>query len=373
MSTSIESAWQTRELLLDAMRRLRTTADHENSDRSRTSAVLGMGVRLPDGVDSPAALWARLTSDRDALWSSRARVSGWPGGGPDAMEPNLPRRLVYDVAREALADAGLSAARLENVSVGVYLGVSQGGLAAALSRRLHLCGPSLAVDPRGSSALVALHLAVRGLRSGDCDFALVGGAGGDDCVMLLLGSGGDYGSNSRPPRAHVLGTAVGGDHRALTRTGRHELLRRALSDARLRAEQVSYVELLGNAIVAGGPPGLEAVRAVYGSGSTRCVLGGADLDPSGTELAAGMLAVARTILIIEHRRSPSHAGAALRNGDIDLGGTRLVAPAASVALEVCGPIQPFAAAVGAFVSDGTDTHVLLGGAPGPSSTESTRR
>lgn len=49
-------------------------------------------------------------------------------------------------------------------------------LANKVSYHLDLLGPSIPVDTACSSSLTALHLAVQGLRSGDCDAAVVGGA-----------------------------------------------------------------------------------------------------------------------------------------------------------------------------------------------------
>ncbi|KAJ8503283.1 hypothetical protein ONZ45_g10994 [Pleurotus djamor] len=49
-------------------------------------------------------------------------------------------------------------------------------IANKVSYHLDLTGPSIPVDTACSSSLVALHLAIQGLRSGDCEAAVVGGA-----------------------------------------------------------------------------------------------------------------------------------------------------------------------------------------------------
>src|SRR3546814_15428542 len=54
---------------------------------------------------------------------------------------------------------------------GQFLNVAAG----RVSHSLGLRGPSLAVDTACSSSAMALHLACRSLRSGECDAALAGG------------------------------------------------------------------------------------------------------------------------------------------------------------------------------------------------------
>ncbi|MFD0395913.1 polyketide synthase [Streptomyces nogalater] len=119
----------------------------------------------------------------------------------DAVLMDPQERLFLEVAWEALEDAGYTRARLREQHggrVGVFagamyneypfLGVEQSllgppadtgsalaGIANRVSYFLDLNGPSLTVDTMCSASLTAVHLAVRALRQGECEAALVGG------------------------------------------------------------------------------------------------------------------------------------------------------------------------------------------------------
>ncbi|MGH3862638.1 SDR family NAD(P)-dependent oxidoreductase [Actinokineospora sp.] len=185
-------------------------------------AVVGLGVRLPGGVDSPAEFWDLLETGRDAV-GTRPR-GRWPDGAEDVpaaggylddvagfdatffgispreaavMDPQ--QRIVLEVAWAALEHAGIAPGMLRGSRTGVYMGVSAAeygtmtmadhtavdawsgtGAAASivanrLSYLLDLRGPSLVTDTACSSSLVAVHQAVQGLRHGDADLAVVGG------------------------------------------------------------------------------------------------------------------------------------------------------------------------------------------------------
>lgn len=117
------------------------------------------------------------------------------------MDPN--QRMFLQVAWESLEDGGYGGRKLSDTRTGVYMGYTPntevfdyrqvvtdleydkismaipGNLNSIMPSRiayfLDLKGPSLLVDTACSSSLVAVHLACRGLRNGDCDYAIAGG------------------------------------------------------------------------------------------------------------------------------------------------------------------------------------------------------
>src|SRR5262249_53578807 len=114
------------------------------------------------------------------------------------MDPQ--ERLFIEVAWECFENAGYVPEDLQRAGlrVGVFVGAMwndyqhvgleswQGdrraqaaplhaSIANRVSHLFDLRGPSVAVDTSCSSAMTALHLALRSLRAGECDAALVGG------------------------------------------------------------------------------------------------------------------------------------------------------------------------------------------------------
>ncbi|MEV0944975.1 beta-ketoacyl synthase N-terminal-like domain-containing protein, partial [Micromonospora wenchangensis] len=203
-------------------------------------AVIGMAVRLPGAEDVadlrwllthdsvevdevPPSRWARDhylgdgdhqgTHHRGAFlqdpFSFDHEAFGLTAGDAVLLDPQ--QRVMLEVGARALEDAGYRSVR-RRLDAGVFVGArmnsygfdhgrglaptgpdgtgrpvpaalwgrSQNFVAAWLSDRLDLTGPSLVVDTACSSSLTAVWLACQSLAAGSCEIALVGG------VDLLL-------------------------------------------------------------------------------------------------------------------------------------------------------------------------------------------
>jgi phthiocerol/phenolphthiocerol synthesis type-I polyketide synthase D len=195
-------------------------------------AVIGIGCRLPGGVQGPDAFWEGLLAGTDAVrqvpeerWrhvddgtpetaAVLARTTRWGAflddvegfdadffgiepAEADVMDPQ--QRLLLEVGCEALDHAGIPLPSLQGAATGVFVGLSAleyghlttadlsgvtpwtstgaaGSIAAnRMSYLLDLRGPSMTIDTACSSSLVAVHQACRSLRHGECDTALAAG------------------------------------------------------------------------------------------------------------------------------------------------------------------------------------------------------
>ncbi|MFC8246582.1 SDR family NAD(P)-dependent oxidoreductase [Streptomyces chartreusis] len=193
-------------------------------------AVIGLGCRLPGGVNGPDTFYRHLVDGSDLVGRVPDRRWRNYATGPTAsllehttrhgaflddieafdadhfgvtpreaevMDPQ--QRLLLEVGCEALDHAASPVHTLQGTNTGVFVGLSSleyghlttsdparltpwtstgaaGSIAAnRLSYLFDLHGPSLTVDTACSSSLVAVHQACRSLREGECDTALAAG------------------------------------------------------------------------------------------------------------------------------------------------------------------------------------------------------
>ena len=209
-----------------------TTAPHVASDEP--IALVGVGLRLPGGVDDLEQLWAFLQAggdgigpvplerwDHAAVYDPSAERKGYTNareGGflrdvdrfdcaafgispAEAREIDPQQRILLETAWRALEHAGIDTGAWHGAPVGVFVGLSNTDYAARsvrsgdpqrieaysvtgtassiaagrLSYVFGFEGPALTLDTACSSSLVATHLAMASLRRGECSAALAAG------------------------------------------------------------------------------------------------------------------------------------------------------------------------------------------------------
>ncbi|HVY18070.1 MAG TPA: polyketide synthase, partial [Rhodopila sp.] len=199
------------------------------AERNEPIAVIGLGCRMPGG-ESVDAFWDMLHRGHDAVSTDVARrwhdIRAEAEDAPDtirhaalvdapdqfdaeffgiapreaaSMDPQ--QRLLLEVTWEALEHAGIAPTSLYGSPTGVYVGIctydysllrlattplsdldahfgsgtAHSIASGRISYLLGLRGPSLSIDTACSSSLAAIHLAIEGLRRGECGMALAGG------------------------------------------------------------------------------------------------------------------------------------------------------------------------------------------------------
>lgn len=343
------------------------------------------------------------------------------------MSPN--QRLFLETAWEAIEDSGYGGDKLSGSQTGVYLGYSSdelydykrfltelnpeciteamiGNLSSIIPSRisylLDLKGPSIVLDTACSSSLTAVHYACKGINSGECKMALVGGVRTN--ILRLKGEV-ELGVQSRDDRARAFdddasGTSAGegvaaivlkplrkavedGDYvyavikgSAINQDGnsngitapnmlaQEKVILDAWKDADIDPKTISYIEAHGTGTKLGDPIELGGIQKAFKKYTEKkqfCGIGTVKTNIGHLDSAAGIAGVIKSALALNNKIIPPSIHFNRPNRNISFEDSPIYFSDRVAKWDEKD--VPRRCGVSAFGLSGTNCHIVMEGAP----------
>ena len=293
----------------------------------------------------------------------------------------------------------------ENLNAYFFTGNTASVAAGRLSYLLGLEGPSISLDTACSSSLVGIHLACQNLRAGECRMALAGGVNlmlseegpiilsrmralaadgrcktfdaaadgygrGEGCAIVVLKRLSDAVEDSDNILALIRGSAVNHDGRSGGLTvpnglAQQKVIRAALTNAGVEPNQINYVEVHGTGTALGDPIEVEALANLLREGRSQerpLMLGSVKTNIGHLEAAAGVAALVKVVLAMQHEEIPPHLHLKTLNPAIAWQDLPLAIPTEATPWQTEAE-QKRLAGISSFGMSGTNAHVVLEEAP----------
>ncbi|SIR68252.1 beta-ketoacyl synthase N-terminal-like domain-containing protein [Fluoribacter gormanii] len=271
-------------------------------------------------------------------------------------------------------------------------------IANRISSVLNFTGPSLTLDSMCSSSLTALHLAMQAIAANDASMALVGGVNliSHDYkyqellhrnMLSLQGHCASFGEHADGyvPSEGVVSILIKPLHAAIkdgdrihavikgssiahngTSSGytvpnanaQAEVIKKAIANAGLKPEDISYVECHGTGTQLGDPIEINGLNKVFSEPDTPCFIGSLKSNYGHMEAAAGLAGVVKVIAQMQQKKLYASLHASTLNPNIQLPKS-LILCQTQASWSVHPKDHCYYAGVSSFGAGGSNAHVIL--------------
>ncbi len=347
----------------------------------------------------------------------------------EAMKMDPQQRLLLETVWNAFENAGIKPSSLKKSKTGVFIGISnndytkiQNGeirridaytgsgnaFSIAANRISYLYdfqGPSIAVDTACSSSLVTIHMAIQSLRNKESDYAVAGGVNlilspeltitfsqahmmsptgrcktfsadadgyvrGEGCGIVILKRLSDAVKDGDRILSVIRGSAVNQDGKSNGLTAPNSFAQKrvildALKNAKLKPEDIQYVETHGTGTILGDPIEIEALGMVMENRTkdNPCYLGAVKSNIGHLEAAAGIAGFIKTVLMLKHKFIPETLHFTKINPHIPIDELPFIIQTEKIKWDTLNKKR--IAGVSSFGFGGTNAHVILEEYPEP--------